>query len=121
MLGGFTFELKSKRLNYSFTISRKITLVVGDSATGKTELCRLLHDSRHPNTGINVRIYQILTLSDWKRKYWKFPAAQVIKNKMNLELYCKNMIIRSLFVMKILVIWDQMLLQFFVNLLILFF
>ena len=114
MLGGFTFELKSKRLNYSFTISRKITLVycmIADS--------QIQESVYHVN--INVRIYQILTLSDWKRKYWKFPAAQVIKNKMNLELYCKNMIIRSLFVMKILVIWDQMLLQFFVNLLILFF
>lgn len=65
MLGGFTFELKSKRLNYSFTISRKITLVVGDSATGKTELCRLLHDSRQPNTGISISCkYQCEDLSD---------------------------------------------------------
>ena len=34
MVGGFSFKLVSKRAEYQFDINRKITRVVGDSATG---------------------------------------------------------------------------------------
>ena len=38
MIGGFQFRLNSNKLQYDFVVHRKITKVVGDSATGKSEL-----------------------------------------------------------------------------------
>ena len=54
MVGGFSFKLVSKRAEYQFDINRKITRVVGDSATGKSELVRLLIDSQTTNSGVSV-------------------------------------------------------------------
>ena len=44
----------SKRTEYRFDIQRKVTRVTGDSATGKSELVRLLIDSQVANSGIAV-------------------------------------------------------------------
>ena len=38
MIGGFQFRLNSNKLQYDFVINRKITKIIGDSATGKSEL-----------------------------------------------------------------------------------
>ena len=45
MLGGFVFKLMAKRIEYKLDIKRKITKVIGKSATGKSELVRLLNDA----------------------------------------------------------------------------
>lgn len=45
MVGGFVFKLMSKRVEYKFIIKRKITKIVGKSATGKSELIRVLADA----------------------------------------------------------------------------
>ena len=54
MLGGFVFKLMAKRVEYKFNIKRKITKVIGKSATGKSELVRLLNDAQTLNSGITV-------------------------------------------------------------------
>lgn len=38
MIGGFQFRLNSNKLQYDFVVNRKITKIIGDSATGKSEL-----------------------------------------------------------------------------------
>ena len=54
MLGGFSFRLNSKKLKYDFTINRKITRIVGDSATGKSTLVTTITDSEDPTMQIQV-------------------------------------------------------------------
>lgn len=54
MVGGFSFQLVSKRVEYQFDIKRKITKVVGNSATGKSEFVRILADSQTINSGVAV-------------------------------------------------------------------
>ncbi len=49
MLGGFVFKLMAKRVEYKLNIKRKITKVIGKSATGKSELVRLLNDFEFPH------------------------------------------------------------------------
>ena len=54
MKGGFIFKLTSKRVQYEFTVKRKIMRITGDTATGKTELIRTLADTENPRSGVNV-------------------------------------------------------------------
>ena len=42
MRGEFRVQIRSKRLNYDFTLRRNITLVRGDSGTGKSTMIQLL-------------------------------------------------------------------------------
>ncbi len=42
MEGRYRVQIKTKRLQYDFTIQQKYTVIRGDSATGKTSLYRLL-------------------------------------------------------------------------------
>lgn len=54
MVGGFLFKLTAKKVQYEFVIKRKITRVTGESATGKSELVRVLADAENPRSGITV-------------------------------------------------------------------
>lgn len=65
MVGDFLFRLISKKVQYEFTIKRKITKIIGDSATGKSELIRTLLDAENPRTGITVACrYPYAVLND---------------------------------------------------------
>ena len=44
MLGRYEIRIYNKRVHYHFTIKRNITVIQGDSATGKTELVRMIAD-----------------------------------------------------------------------------
>ncbi len=44
MKGRYYFRVKSKRLLFEFTIRRNITVIKGDSATGKTTLLHMLYE-----------------------------------------------------------------------------
>lgn len=54
MTGGFSFKLMTKRVRYEFNVYRKIMRIVGDSATGKSELINVLADANNPRAGISV-------------------------------------------------------------------
>lgn len=52
MIGKHHIVVESPRLKYEFTIKRNLTVIQGDSATGKTTLIELLRDySRNGNNG----------------------------------------------------------------------
>lgn len=44
MKGSYHFRVKSKRVLFAFTIRRNITVIKGDSATGKTTLLHMLYE-----------------------------------------------------------------------------
>ena len=46
----YDIEIYNKRVHYHLTVKRNITVIQGDSATGKTELLRMISD--YENNGI---------------------------------------------------------------------
>lgn len=54
MIGGFQFRLNSNKLQYEFVINRKITKIIGDSATGKSELVATV--SMKDDAAMNIHI-----------------------------------------------------------------
>lgn len=49
MTGKYLLNIKSKKIEYEFTIDRKITIITGNSATGKTtliDLIEIFHDNK---------------------------------------------------------------------------
>lgn len=66
MLGKYEVRVASNKVIYDFTISRKYTVVVGDSGTGKSSLIDMLRDRR----GINVQCkVDLMTLPVNKNEY----------------------------------------------------
>ncbi|MDE7312064.1 MAG: hypothetical protein K2N87_10695 [Eubacterium sp.] len=65
MFGNFEFRLNSKRVDYKFLIKRKITRIIGNSASGKSELCRLIEAAKNPATKIQISCpYTVNVLTD---------------------------------------------------------
>ena len=57
MTGKYDIEIYNKRVHYHLTVKRNITVIQGDSATGKTELLRMISD--YENNGISSGITKI--------------------------------------------------------------
>ena len=54
MVGKYEIEVYNNKVHYFLTIKRNITILQGDSETGKTELIRLIQERQLPTTVINV-------------------------------------------------------------------
>ena len=56
MKGSYQIIVRNVRLQYKFTIERNITIIKGDSATGKTTLIEMIaaYQRNHENSGITV-------------------------------------------------------------------
>ena len=57
MTGKYELEIYNRRVHYHLTISRNITIIQGNSATGKTELIRMISD--YENNGNSSGITEI--------------------------------------------------------------
>ena len=44
MKGRFRFAVNSKRISYEFTLNRNITIIKGNSGTGKTTLLQMMYE-----------------------------------------------------------------------------
>ncbi len=57
MKGKYTILVQNNRIRYEFIISRNITIIRGDSATGKTTLLELLaaYDNDGDSSGVLVK------------------------------------------------------------------
>lgn len=69
MKGSYTFKIIQKKLSYEFTINRNITIIQDNSATGKTEMIRLLSLFKELGTSSGIIVntncnYKVLSLSD---------------------------------------------------------
>lgn len=73
MLGTHRIVIQSKKIRYDFEINRNITVITGDSATGKTTLVSMIRDYYElgVNSGINVvcdKTCVVLEGRDWEER-----------------------------------------------------
>lgn len=71
MLGKYEIEIYNNRVHYFLTVKRNITILKGDSATGKTELIRLIseYEANGASSGITLNCKEkcrLLTAVDWE-------------------------------------------------------
>ena len=71
MTGKYDIEIYNSRVHYFLTVKRNITVIQGNSATGKTELIRLISDyeANGQSSGITLRCNArctVLNAIDWK-------------------------------------------------------
>ena len=71
MKGSYSISVQNNRIKYEFTIKRNITVVQGNSATGKTSLVDLIREYQlnGPESGINLSCKKkcvVLEGNDWK-------------------------------------------------------
>ncbi len=69
--GQYSVVVRNRRVQYKFTIRRSITILRGDSATGKTTLIDMIadHQKRGDETGITVMCERpciVLTDANWQ-------------------------------------------------------
>ena len=72
MRGSFDVLINSRRLQYKFTVRRNVTVVRGDSATGKTTLIDMIRDYNEngPDSGITIHCQRscvVLGGQNWQR------------------------------------------------------
>lgn len=71
MVGEYEIEIYNNRVHYYLTVRRNITILQGNSATGKTELIRLIqeYEMNKSSSGITIKSdvqCTVLTSIDWK-------------------------------------------------------
>ena len=71
MTGKYNIEVYNNRVHYFLTVKRNITILQGNSATGKTELLRLIsdHETNGVSSGITLlcdKRCTVLTPVDWE-------------------------------------------------------
>ena len=71
MIGKYEIEIYNNRVHYFLTVKRNITILQGNSATGKTELIRLIGDYEQNGTSSGITIKSdvrctVLTNIDWE-------------------------------------------------------
>lgn len=105
MKGKFKIIVKNNRLHYEFEIKRNLTVIRGDSATGKTTLINMLRQAENlgPSSGIDVICNapcRILEGSNWKlilensSKTIFLPMKKMrLSIRKNLQLLSKNLTI----------------------------
>ena len=71
MIGKYNIEIYNNRVHYFLTVKRNITILQGHSATGKTELIRLIgeYEENGVSSGITIKCdvkCTVLTSVDWE-------------------------------------------------------
>ena len=71
MTGKYEIEVYNNRVHYFLTVKRNITILQGNSATGKTELIRLIqeHEANGQSSGVTLICdakCTVLTMVDWE-------------------------------------------------------
>lgn len=73
MKGKYEIEIYNNKVHYRLTVERNITILQGDSASGKSEMIRLLtaYNSRKESSGVTLicpKICTVLTDEDWEMR-----------------------------------------------------
>ena len=83
MKGSYWFKAKSKKVLFEFSIRRNITVIKGDSATGKTTLLRILYEylriGRQSGYAVSTNVSYYVYIRDEVGRDWK-DALYPLKN-----------------------------------------
>ena len=83
MKGSYWFKAKSKKVLFEFSIRRNITIIKGDSATGKTTLLRILYEylriGRQSGYAVSTNASYYVYIRDEEGRDWK-DALYPLKN-----------------------------------------
>ena len=96
MNGIVDIEIHNKRgIKYEFSLYRNVTIIRGESATGKTTLYRLIsnYEEEHEKSGVIINCkYKLITLSkrDWDTKLDKINNSIVFIDEGNKFIKSKN-------------------------------
>ena len=87
MIGKHHVNIETSGLKYSFAIRRNITIIQGDSATGKTTLIELLADYKRlgPGQGINVSSDVPVYVYTGDGKNWEYDLDGVSKSLVFID------------------------------------
>ena len=71
MIGKHNIKISNQRVHFNFDVSRNITVIRGDSATGKTTLINMLldYEEQGKQSGVTVKCdkpCRVLTAKDWE-------------------------------------------------------
>ena len=66
MKGSYWFKAKSKKVLFEFSIRRNITIIKGDSATGKTTLLRILYELEGSQDMLFLQMHHIMYIFEMK-------------------------------------------------------
>lgn len=88
MKGRYSITVENKRLRYDFEIKRNITIIRGDSATGKTTLINMLLNYQRLGeaSGVNVKASCPLVVAqedDWQYRISSNPGSIVFVDECN--------------------------------------
>lgn len=77
MKGSYEIKIKNNRIQYKFTISRNITILRGDSATGKTTLIDMVdeYNKNGKESGIELTCKKTCTVLD--RRNWMRDLVEI--------------------------------------------
>lgn len=110
--GSYDVVVNSRRLQYKFTIRRNVTVIRGQSATGKTTLVDMIRDCNENgiDSGVTIscdRSCIVLAGRNWERFFTevlqdstKGTVYQYAKSKLNPVFLHENSKMRILTVMK---------------------
>lgn len=89
MKGSYSISVQNNRIKYEFTIKRNITVVQGNSATGKTSLVDMIREYQlnGPESGINLSCKKkcvVLEGNDWKDNLSLFSNCIVFIDEGNI-------------------------------------
>lgn len=83
MKGSYWFRVKSKKVLFEFSIRRNITVIKGDSATGKTTLLRILYEylrmGKQSGYAVSTNVSYYVYIRDEVGRDWK-DALYPLKN-----------------------------------------
>ena len=83
MKGSYWFKAKSKKVLFEFSIRRNITVIKGDSATGKTTLLRILYEylrmGKQSGYAVSTNVSYYVYIRDEVGRDWK-DALYPLKN-----------------------------------------
>ena len=83
MKGSYWFRAKSKKVLFEFSIRRNITIIKGDSATGKTTLLRILYEylrmGKQSGYAVSTNVSYYVYIRDEVGRDWK-DALYPLKN-----------------------------------------
>lgn len=71
MVGKYEIEVYNKRVHYHLTIQRNITILQGNSATGKTELLRMLSDYANNGASSGITVISEKRCVVLENMFWK--------------------------------------------------